>query len=121
VANHLALYEQQADALLAGLLVGSAILSSANAIKTAETSQATLANIDSTKAIGQMLFTKYLFGFEALGVLLMVVAVGAVALARSKAGTVAVAAGPRSRLRLLARLVVLAVRPVAAVVVAAPA
>jgi hypothetical protein len=37
------------------------------------------------------------------------------------AGTVAVAAGPRSRLRLLARLVVLAVRPVAAVVVAAPA
>ncbi len=39
------------------------------------------------KNLGQLLFTKYVFGFEALGVLLLVVAVGAVALARSKGGT----------------------------------
>jgi len=42
---------------------------------------------DTTKAIGKILFNQYLFGFEALGVLLLVVAVGAVALARSKGGT----------------------------------
>ncbi len=43
--------------------------------------------VDSTRALSQLLFTQYLFGFEALGVLLLVVAVGAVALARSKGGT----------------------------------
>ncbi|AHZ85639.1 NADH-quinone oxidoreductase subunit J [Bdellovibrio bacteriovorus] len=43
--------------------------------------------MESTKALGQILFTKYIFGFEALGVLLLVIAVGAVALARSKGGT----------------------------------
>lgn len=42
---------------------------------------------DSTRELGQLLFTQYLFGFEALGVLLLVIAVGAVALARSKGGT----------------------------------
>lgn len=42
---------------------------------------------DATKPLGQLLFTKYIFGFEALGVLLLVIAVGTVALARSKGGT----------------------------------
>lgn len=42
---------------------------------------------DGTKLLGKLLFTKYLFGFEALGVLLLVVAVGTVSLARSKGGT----------------------------------
>lgn len=42
---------------------------------------------DNTKELGKLLFSKYLFGFEALGVLLLVVAVGAVALSRSKGGT----------------------------------
>lgn len=42
---------------------------------------------DVTRELGQLLFTQYLFGFEALGVLLLVVAIGAVALARSKGGT----------------------------------
>jgi NADH-quinone oxidoreductase subunit J len=42
---------------------------------------------DSTKALSRLLFTQYLFGFEALGVLLLVVAVGVVALSRSKGGT----------------------------------
>ena len=43
--------------------------------------------METTKALGNILFTKYIFGFEALGVLLLVIAVGAVALARSKGGT----------------------------------
>lgn len=42
---------------------------------------------DSSKALGMVLFTRHVFGFEALGVLLLVVAIGAVALARSKGGT----------------------------------
>ncbi|PWU21985.1 MAG: NADH-quinone oxidoreductase subunit J [Bdellovibrio sp.] len=42
---------------------------------------------DLTAALGQLLYSQYVFGFEALGVLLLVVAVGAVALARSKGGT----------------------------------
>jgi NADH-quinone oxidoreductase subunit J len=43
--------------------------------------------IASTKALGTILFTQYIFSFEALGLLLLVVAIGAVSLARSKGGT----------------------------------
>jgi NADH-quinone oxidoreductase subunit J len=39
------------------------------------------------KKMGELIFTKYMFLFQILGVLLLVVAVGAVALARSKGGT----------------------------------
>ncbi len=42
---------------------------------------------DSSKALGILLFSKHVFGFEALGVLLLVIAIGVVALARSKGGT----------------------------------
>lgn len=42
---------------------------------------------DTTKNLGVLLFTKYVFGFEALGVLLLVIAIGVVGLARSKGGT----------------------------------
>jgi NADH-quinone oxidoreductase subunit J len=72
---------------LAGLVVG-AIIMSANALLT-DSSAVAKAEIagDNTKQLGQLLFSKYLFGFEALGVLLLVVAVGAVALSRSKGGT----------------------------------
>jgi len=42
---------------------------------------------DTTKALGTLLFTKYVFGFEALGILLLVIAIGVVGLARSKGGT----------------------------------
>jgi NADH-quinone oxidoreductase subunit J len=41
----------------------------------------------STKKLGELLFTKYMIVFQVLGVLLLVVAVGSVALARSKGGT----------------------------------
>ena len=40
-----------------------------------------------TKDLSQALFTRYLFGFEAIGVLLLIIAVGAVTLSRISGGT----------------------------------
>lgn len=73
--------------MLGGLIVGSVLMTSYNllAVPTQEAA-AGLAG-DNTKALGRLLFSQYLFGFEALGVLLLIVAVGAVALSRSKGGT----------------------------------
>lgn len=76
--------------LLAGLIVGAIYQSSSSLIHApvaTESASAVVANPDNSKRLGQMLFSQYLFGFEALGVLLLVVAVGAVALSRSKGGT----------------------------------
>lgn len=42
---------------------------------------------DTVRQLSEVLFLKNIFGFEALGVLLLVIAVGAVALSRSKGGT----------------------------------
>ncbi len=44
-------------------------------------------NADVTKYLSILLYTNYLFAFEVLGVLLLVVAIGAVALSRMKGGT----------------------------------
>jgi NADH-quinone oxidoreductase subunit J len=71
--------------MLAGLIVG-AILMTSQLFEPA-TNVAGLQNADTTKALGKLLFTKYVFSFEALGILLLVVAVGTVALSRSKGGT----------------------------------
>lgn len=74
--------------MLAGLIVG-AITMSSELVRTipenAVTNNAT--GIESTKILGQLLFTRYIFGFEILGILLLVIAIGVVALARSKGGT----------------------------------
>lgn len=43
--------------------------------------------MDATKKLAMHLFTKYILAFELTGVLLLVVLVGAIALARSKGGT----------------------------------
>lgn len=74
--------------LLAGLVVG-AIAMSRNLMveKTTDNPVLVGTGMETTKALGQILFSKYIFGFEALGVLLLVIAVGAVALSRSKGGT----------------------------------
>lgn len=74
--------------LLAGLVVG-AIAMSVNLMgeQTAENPVMAGSGMETTKALGNILFSKYIFGFEALGVLLLIIAVGAVALARSKGGT----------------------------------
>jgi NADH-quinone oxidoreductase subunit J len=44
-------------------------------------------SMDATKALATMLFTKYLFAFEAIGALLLIIAVGAVTLSRISGGT----------------------------------
>ncbi len=72
--------------LLAGLVMG-AIFYSSTAVDTVITKQLAAASGDPSKQLGMRLFTQHIFAFEALGILLLVVAVGAVALARSKGGT----------------------------------
>lgn len=73
--------------LLGGMVVGAIALTSSSLMRVQNNGIETVIEGDTTKAIGKILFNQYLFGFEALGVLLLVVAVGAVALARSKGGT----------------------------------
>ena len=43
--------------------------------------------VEATKELSNVLFTRYLFGFEAIGALLLMIAVGAVTLSRSVGGT----------------------------------
>jgi NADH-quinone oxidoreductase subunit J len=74
--------------MLAGLIVGAISMSSElfhSPPELAITNSPT--GVESTRAMGKLLFTQYIFGFEILGVLLLIIAVGAVALARSKGGT----------------------------------
>lgn len=71
-----------ASALLAGLALGAANSSVAVIENGSEAAVA-----DSTRQLGILLYTKYLFAFEVLGVLLLVVAVGVVAVSRMKGGT----------------------------------
>ena len=71
---------------LAGIITG-AVLYSAKLLPSAESKNLLPATEDPSKQLGIQLFTRHLFAFEALGVLLLVIAVGAVALARSKGGT----------------------------------
>lgn len=74
--------------LLAGLVVGAIAMSvGLLSEKTTDNPVTVGTGMETTKALGHILFTKYIFGFEALGVLLLVIAVGAVALSRSKGGT----------------------------------
>jgi NADH-quinone oxidoreductase subunit J len=71
--------------LLAGLVAGSVIYSSPAGSDSAVAVQNQIT--DPSKNLGIKLFTQHVFAFESLGVLLLVIAVGAVALARSKGGT----------------------------------
>lgn len=72
--------------ILAGLVVGALVLGVGHVADPQLLDAAKLPE-DSSKALGTVLFSRHVFGFEALGVLLLVVAVGTVALARSKGGT----------------------------------
>lgn len=74
--------------ILAGLVVGAITLGT----KAIELSQVPALSAgknygDNTMALAQNLFLQNVFGFEALGVLLLVIAVGTVALSRSRGGT----------------------------------
>lgn len=86
--------------LLSGLIVGGIIMGQKSfvgelsknaqeqmALATAERAKKGHSADAATKELGVALFTKHIFGFEALGVLLTVIAVGTVALARSRGGT----------------------------------
>jgi NADH-quinone oxidoreductase subunit J len=70
-------------ALLAGLAIGAANSS----VAILETTEAPKPTVDVTRQLGLLLYTKYLYAFEALGLLLLVVAVGVVAVSRIKGGT----------------------------------
>ena len=70
---------------LAGLLVGAVYTANINQVP-----GAAVVDASPNAAIGPLaeeLFLRNVFGFEALGVLLLVIAVGTVALSRSKGGT----------------------------------
>lgn len=71
--------------ILAGLIVGSLYLTTKTMVLTPL--EASVGGTGNAKNLGVMLFTQYVLGFEVLGILLTVVAVGAVALSRSKGGT----------------------------------
>lgn len=44
-------------------------------------------SMEVTKEVSNLLFTRYVFGFEAIGVLLLIIAIGAVTLSRISGGT----------------------------------
>lgn len=71
---------------IAGLVIGSIVMTT-DLFADSAVNAATESTELSVRTLSQLLFSKYLFGFEALGVLLLVVAVGTVALSRSKGGT----------------------------------
>lgn len=79
--------------ILAGLIVGAVTIGK-NLTQVKSVAENTVSALggaasaaDTTKVLSQNLFLKNIFGFEALGVLLLVIAVGTVALSRSKGGT----------------------------------
>ncbi len=73
-------------AMFSGIVISAIVLTVQDILKGPPAPLTTYGG-DTTKEIGKLIFTKYVFSFEALGVLLLVVAVGAVALSRSKGGT----------------------------------
>jgi len=73
--------------ILSGLIVGAIAMSTNVLLDPSKAAVAQDISADNTKQLGQLIFSQYLFGFEPLGVLLLVVAVGTVALSRSKGGT----------------------------------
>ncbi len=74
-------------ALLAGLVVGSIIMTVDPLLGILPDPTTAVSSEEGPKELGRVLFSKYVFGFEVLGVLLLIVAIGVVALSRSKGGT----------------------------------
>ncbi len=74
--------------ILSGLIVGAVTMGLTLAERSPEAEMASAKNsVDTVRTLSETLFLKNIFGFEALGVLLLVIAVGTVALSRSKGGT----------------------------------
>lgn len=76
-------FKVMSAALLAGLALGAANSS----VAILENREVPEMPADVTRQLGTLLYTKYLYAFEVLGVLLLVVAVGVVAVSRMKGGT----------------------------------
>lgn len=73
--------------LFAGMILGAAV-QSVELFDLEVVPPSTVAHqVSSTKQLGVLLFSKYLLAFEVLGLLLLLIAIGAVALARAKGGT----------------------------------
>ncbi len=80
------LFKIMSAAMIAGYLVGT--FYEAGGVNEVSPSMATLTPAASlTKDLSILLFSKYILAFEVLGVLLLVVAVGAVAVSRVRGGT----------------------------------
>lgn len=73
-------------ALILGLIAGASWITAETLFAPVPAADAGK-SVDTTKALSELLFTKYLFGFEAIGVLLLIIAVGAVTLSRISGGT----------------------------------
>jgi len=73
--------------IIAGLVVGAITLGTKALELSKAGAETSKPVVDSTKALAENLFLKNVFGFEALGVVLLVIAVGTVALSRTKGGT----------------------------------
>lgn len=75
--------------ILSGLIVGAVTMGLTLAGKQGDalSNLQPKGSMDTMRTLSETLFLKNIFGFEALGVLLLVIAVGAVALSRSKGGT----------------------------------
>jgi NADH-quinone oxidoreductase subunit J len=72
-------------AVLLGVLAGASVLFLHTGFPEFTTDPAK--TMDLTKKLSEVLFTKYIFAFEAIGLLLLIIAVGAVTLSRIVGGT----------------------------------
>ena len=73
--------------IYAGLLASLAIGAANSSVAFVDSVEVSGKEVDLTRQLGILLYTEYLYAFEALGVLLLVVAVGVVAVSRMKGGT----------------------------------
>ena len=72
-------------ALVGSIVIGGVWMSAETLFQTPQPAAVTATQ--STKALADLMFKKYLFSFEAMGVLLLIIAIGAVALSRIQGGT----------------------------------
>lgn len=74
-------------AVIGGVIAAAVWMSAETLFSSAPSAAAQMNGTTSTKALADILFKKYLFSFEAMGALLLVIAIGAVALSRIEGGT----------------------------------
>jgi NADH-quinone oxidoreductase subunit J len=76
-----------ASVAVIGGVIAAAVWMSAETLFSSTATVAQVSGTVSTKALADLLFKKYLFSFEAMGALLLIIAIGAVALSRIEGGT----------------------------------